>query len=186
MAHIIRRVKTNNTIFDKNSEDQDLNDLIGFFQEKVEEKSDQEEINPFKAFFPTEEIAQSYFDSHKCPVIEESSENKKKLQEYINRIRRVHVGRVNRRRNSPVMMGRIMGKWGNKKEMFIADTGTSVIILPINIAKRNGVIWEACDPDEPGYVWVTGIELDIIGQANICTVFDNVKGGHNVQVLVAR
>ena len=96
------------------------------------------------------------------------------------------MSRVNRRRSNPMMMGRIMGKMGNKKEVFIADTGTSVIILPINIAKRNGVAWTAVDSDEPGYVGVTGVELDIIGQANICTVFDNIKGGHNLQVLVAR
>ena len=68
----------------------------------------------------------------------------------------------------------------------VADTGTSVIILPVNIARRNGVTWTAVDPDEPGYVGVTGVELDILGQANICTVFDNIKGGHNLQILVAR
>ena len=85
-----------------------------------------------------------------------------------------------------MMMGRILGKMGNKKEMFIADTGTSVIILPVNIAKRNGVVWTATDSDEPGYIGVTGVELDIIGQANICAIFDNIRGGHNVQVLVAR
>ena len=186
LSHNIRRVKVNEAREDTDSEDQDLNDLIDFFQESVDEKSDQEEINPFMALFPTKEIAQSYKDSHKCPVIEESSENKEKLQAYINRIRRVRVGRVNRKRSSPMMMGRIMGKWGNKKEVFIADTGTSVIILPINIARRNGVTWEAVDPDEPSYVGVTGVDLDIVGQASICAVFDNIKGGHNMQVLVAR
>ena len=119
-------------------------------------------------------------------MMEELDENKKKLQQYIHRIRRVRVGRFNRKRSSPMMMGRIMGKMGNKKEVFIADTGTSMIILPINIAKRNGVVWTAVDSDEPGYVGVTGVELDIIGQANICTIFDNIKGCHNLQVLVAR
>ena len=61
-----------------------------------------------------------------------------------------------------------------------------MIILPINIAKRNGVVWTAVDSDEPGYVGVTGVDLDIVGQANIGAVFDNIKGGHNLQVLVAR
>ena len=80
------------------------------------------------------------------------------------------------------MMGRILGKRSSKREMFIAGTGTSVIILPVNIAMRNGVVWTPTDPDEP----VTGVELDIIGQANICTMYDNIRGGHNLQVLVAR
>ena len=44
-----------------------------------------------------------------------------------------------------MMTGRILGKSSNKKEVFIADTETSVIILPVNIAKRNGVIWTDMD-----------------------------------------
>ena len=28
--------------------------------------------------------------------------------------------------------------------------------------------------------------MDVIDQANICTVFDNIKGGRDLQVLVAR
>ena len=93
-----------------NSDSEDLDDLINFFQEK-EEGSEKERLseNPFSALFPTLEVAQCYSDSHKSPVIEVSSENKTKLQEYINRIRRVRVGRVNRRRSSPMMMGRILG-----------------------------------------------------------------------------
>ena len=50
------------------------------------------------------------------------------------------------------MMGRLyFGKSSNKKEVFIADTGTSVIIIPVNIAKRNGIVWTQTDSDEPGY-----------------------------------
>ena len=47
-------------------------------------------------------------------------------------------------------------------------------------------MWTPVDADEPAYVGVTGIELDILGQANDWTVFDNIKGGHNLQALVAR
>ena len=51
-----------------------------------------------------------------------------------------------------MMTGRILGKSSNKKEVFIADTGTSVTILPVNIAKHNGVIWTPEDADKPAYV----------------------------------
>ena len=84
------------------------------------------------------------------------------------------------------MMGRILGKSSNKKEVFIADTGTSVTILPVNIAKHNGVIWTPEDADEPAYVGVTAVEVDILGQANVWTVFDDIKGGHNLQALAVR
>ena len=56
----------------------DLDELISFFRENVEEKKEE--------------------------VKEETVENKKKLQEYINRIRRVRVSRVNRKRSSPMMI----------------------------------------------------------------------------------
>ena len=51
-----------------------------------------------------------------------------------------------------MMTGRILEKSSNKKEVFIADTGTSVTILPVNIAKHNGVIWTPEDADKPAYV----------------------------------
>ena len=47
-------------------------------------------------------------------------------------------------------------------------------------------MWTPVDADEPAYVGVTGVELDILGQANVWTVFDNIKGGHKLQVLIAR
>ena len=85
-----------------------------------------------------------------------------------------------------MMMGRILGKSSNKKEVFIAYTGTSVIILPVNIAKRNGVVWTPVASDEPAYVGVKGVEVDIMGQANVWTVFDNIKGGHNPLMVLSR
>ena len=79
------KVKPNNNKLDI-SDSGDLDDLINFFQEKGEEKSYHNKLtgNPFSAFFPTMEVAQSYIDSHKCEVVKESEENKKKLQIYIN------------------------------------------------------------------------------------------------------
>ena len=82
------------------------------------------------------------------------------------------------------MMDRLLGRSSNKKEVFIADTGTSVIILPVNIARRNGITWTQKDVDEPQYQGVTSI--DVMGQANVRAVFDNIKGGQNMQVLVTR
>ena len=48
---------------------------------------------------------------------------------------------MNKKRHSPVMMGRLLDKSSNKKDVFIADTSTSVIIIPVKIAKRNGIVW---------------------------------------------
>ena len=33
---------------------------------------------------------------------------------------------------------------------------------------------------------MTGVEVDLMGQANVWAVFDNIKGGHNIQVLITR
>ena len=136
----------------------DFEELISFFTEKVKEKEKKEK---------------------------EEEKDEERLQKYINRIRRISCSRVNKK-SSPMMMGRILGRTSNKKEVFIADTGTSIIILPVNIAKRNGVVWTPVDSDEPSYVGVTGVEVDIQGQANVRTVFDNIKGGYNLQVQIAR
>ena len=99
----------------------DLEELITFFKGNVKEDKKKKE--------------------------EEKEDDKKKLQEYINRIRHVSVTRVNKKRSSLMMMGRILGRSNNKKGLFIADTGTSVIILPINIVKRNGGIWTPIEAD---------------------------------------
>ena len=58
------------------------------------------------------------------------------LQKYI---RRLKCARVNMKKSSPDMHGRILGRSGNRKEVFIADTGTSIPVCPINIARRNGI-----------------------------------------------
>ena len=65
------------------------------------------------------------------------------------------------------MMGRLLGRSSNKKEIFIADTGTSVIIIPVNIARRNEITWTKTDPDEPQYQGITGVDIDVMGQANV-------------------
>ena len=52
---------------------------------------------------------------------------------------------MNKKRHSPVMMGRLLDKSSNKKDVFITDTSTSVIIIPVKIAKRNGIVWTQTD-----------------------------------------
>ena len=34
------------------------------------------------------------------------------------------------------------------------------------------------------YQGITDVEVNVMGQANVWEVFDNIKGGHNIQVLV--
>ena len=55
------------------------------------------------------------------------------------------------------MRGRVLGRSTNIYETWVADSGTSVSIIPVNIAKRNGIRWRALDPDEPNYssvIWI--------------------------------
>ena len=47
----------------------------------------------------------------------EEKESDDKLQAYIDRIIRVNCYRVNKKRHSPIMMGRLLGKSSNKKEV---------------------------------------------------------------------
>ena len=62
------------------------------------------------------------------------------------------------------MMWRLLGRSSNKMEVFIADTGTSVIILHVNIARRNGITWTQIDEDEPQYQGLTSVEVDVMGR----------------------
>ena len=68
---------------------------------------------------------------------------------------------------SPGMKVRLLGKLTNRNETWVADAGTSVSIIPVNIAKRNGNKWRELDPDEPNYNGVTSTEITILGQTNI-------------------
>ena len=54
------------------------------------------------------------------------------------RVRRIlKVGQVNTLRSDPTMRGWILGSSCNKNEKFIADTGTSVVIIPRSVAEKN-------------------------------------------------
>ena len=49
-------------------------------------------------------------------------------------------------------MVKFLGRGRNKKKVFLAKTCISVIILLMNVAKRNSVKWVASDSDKPSYV----------------------------------
>ena len=49
-------------------------------------------------------------------------------------------------------MVKILGRSRNKKKVFLANTWISVIILTMNVAKRNSVKWAASGSDKPSYV----------------------------------
>ena len=53
------------------------------------------------------------------------------------------------------MRRRVLGKATNKYEIFVADSNTSVSIIPINVAKRKGIKWGPVNQDEPNYSGVT-------------------------------
>ena len=82
------------------------------------------------------------------------------------------------------MMGRIIGFCSNKNEKFVADTGTSVMIIPRSVAVRNRVEWFPADEDEPSYEGVTGTGLTVIGQADFWVKFKSLREAKRVKALV--
>ena len=82
------------------------------------------------------------------------------------------------------MRGRILTQPGNRKETFIADTGTSTPIVPKNVATRNGIKQGALDIDEPGCQRVTGDELTFIGQFTFFVKLIILKKAKKVRALV--
>ena len=82
------------------------------------------------------------------------------------------------------MKGRILKQPENRKETFIADTGTSTPIVPKAVAKRNGMKWVELDTDEPRCKGVTGDELSSIGQCTFFVKFDILKKAKKIRALV--
>ena len=66
----------------------------------------------------------------------------------------------------------------------MADLGTSVSIIPVNIAKKNGIKWRPNDQDEPNYSGITGIQLTILGQTNVIIKFSTIKKPREISALV--
>ena len=84
------------------------------------------------------------------------------------------------------MKGRVLGKPTNKYKTRVAVSGTSVSIIPLSIAKRNGIKWRPLDPDEPNNSSVTGTKLTILGQINIWIKFNTLKKAQEIQSLVCK
>ena len=84
------------------------------------------------------------------------------------------------------MRGRVLGKATNKYEVFVADSGTSVSIIPVNIAKRNGIKKGPVNPDEPNHSGVTGTQLTVLGQTNIWIKLSTVKKTQEISALVCQ
>jgi hypothetical protein len=76
---------------------------------------------------------------------------------------------------SATMMGKILTKGCNRRETFIADSGTTIPIVPAIIAARNKLDVFADDQDEPGVMSASGHDMNIIGQAVFFIKFDILK-----------
>ena len=74
----------------------------------------------------------------------------------------------------------------NKYETFVADTGTPVSIVPVNIAKKNGIKLYELDADEPNYSGITGNQLSILGQTKIIIKFTTIRKAQSISALVCR
>ena len=81
------------------------------------------------------------------------------------------------------MRGRVFEKSNNTYEIWVANSGTSVSIIPINIAKKNSIKWRPNDPDKPNYSSVNGTQLTILGQTNIWIQFRTMKTAQEISVL---
>ena len=69
------------------------------------------------------------------------------------------------------MKGRILGNSCNKFFNFIAETGTSVAIIPRSLAERNKLQVEPADPDKPEYEGVMGLKFTVVGQIKMFIKF---------------
>ena len=65
------------------------------------------------------------------------------------------------------MKERILSDSCNKYLNFIADTGTSVTIIPWSLAVREKLKIVPADPDEPEYNGVEGMKLTVFGQTEM-------------------
>jgi lambda repressor-like predicted transcriptional regulator len=87
---------------------------------------------------------------------------------------------------SAEMLGKILTKGCNRRERFIADSGTTIPIVPASIAARNKVDVVEVDPDEPGVLSASGHDLTIIGQATFYVKFDIIQNPKKMRVLVCK
>ena len=97
----------------------------------------------------------------------------------------IKVRRIkSRSNNSATMYGRIR-YISNKKERFVADSGTGIPIIPIEIVEDHGLKWEKVDADEPGCESASGHDMEVVGQCAFWVKFDNMKHPKLIKGLVA-
>ena len=82
------------------------------------------------------------------------------------------------------MKGKVLGSNENKYETFVADTGSPVSIVAVNIAKKNGIKWWELDADELNYSGITGNQLSILGQTTITIKVTTIRKAQSIPVLI--
>ena len=79
---------------------------------------------------------------------------------------------------------KVLTKGCNRREVFIADSGTTIPIVPKLIAVRNKVKIFEVDQDEPGVISASGHDMTIIGQAVFWIKFDIMRNPKRMRVLI--
>ena len=83
-----------------------------------------------------------------------------------------------------MILGRILAKTGNKRVLFVADTGCSVNILPARFADVSGLKWRDVDSDESTFMSATNHELTIVGQTTAFVKLETIKHPVKLDFLV--
>ena len=83
------------------------------------------------------------------------------------------------------MFGKIKSNARHRREKFIADSGTGIPIVPIEIATKHELKVVDPDRDEPGCNSASGHDMKIVGQTDFWVKFDNLKHPKKIHALVA-
>ena len=88
--------------------------------------------------------------------------------------------------HSATMYGKIMkSKISSRRLRFIADSGTGIPIVPVEIANEHDITVYEVDPDKPGCYGASGHDLEIIGQCHINVKIEGMKNVKRMHCLVA-
>ena len=84
------------------------------------------------------------------------------------------------------MYGRIMKSRSTKRRLrFIADSGTGIPIIPIEIADEHDLEVRDVHPDEPGCIGATGHDLEIVGQTEMYVKMETSGESFSLLQLIA-
>ena len=81
------------------------------------------------------------------------------------------------------MIGKILRHPNNLPEIFIADSGTTICLIPEQIAIRNRVKIIECDEDESGVENASGQNMTSIGQTAFFVKFETIKNPKLIRAL---